>query len=210
MTPPPASRRLENALRRRGFVHVAGVDEVGRGCLAGPVMAAAVILPADLHVPGLRDSKQLNAAQREKLHDVIVQVAVSWAVARAEPSEIDLFNIHRASLRCMRSAVEQLQPSPSFVLTDAFAIPGLAFPQRGLIRGDARVAAIAAASIVAKVIRDRVMMELDAEDPRYGFALHKGYATAAHLEAVARYGYSAVHRRTFRQPTLFDTIDDRH
>ena len=109
---------------------------------------------------------------------LIVQIAVAWAVARAEPSEIDLLNIHRASLRCMRAAVEQLQPSPSFVLTDAFAIPGLTLPQRGLIRGDARVAAIAAASIVAKVVRDRVMLQLDAEDPRYGFAAHKGYATA--------------------------------
>jgi len=200
-------RTLENALRRAGFVYVAGVDEVGRGCLAGPVVAAAVVLHPDRHIPGVCDSKAVPAAERERLYDMIIARALAWAVGEADPSEIDRINIHQASLRAMQRAVIALVPLPDIVLVDAFRVPDLPMAQRGVSHGDRRCSAIAAASIVAKVTRDRQMLELHARDPRYGFDRHKGYATADHLEAVARFGYSAIHRRSFRPPTRFDTID---
>jgi ribonuclease HII len=203
----PAMRTLENALRRVGFIYVAGVDEVGRGCLAGPVVAAAVVLDPDWHVSGVSDSKLVPAAERERLYDEIVQHAVAWAVAAADPTEIDRINIHQASLRAMQRAILMLAPLPDVVLVDAFRVPDLPMAQRGVRHGDRRCSAIAAASIVAKVTRDRQMRALHDRDPRYGFDRHKGYATAEHLDAVARYGYSDVHRRSFRPSTLFDTID---
>jgi len=200
-------RTLENALRRVGFVHVAGVDEVGRGCLAGPVVAAAVVLHPDKHIPGVCDSKAVQAQERERLYDRIVKHSVAWAVAEADPAEIDRINIHQASLRAMQRAVLALSPLPDIVLVDAFRVPELPMAQRGVVHGDRRCSAIAAASIVAKVTRDRQMLELHGRDPRYGFDRHKGYATADHLDAVARFGYSDVHRRSFRPPSLFDTMD---
>ena len=200
-------RTLENALRRVGFCHVAGVDEVGRGCLAGPVVAAAVVLHPDRHIRGVCDSKLVPAAERERLFDRILEHAVGWAIASADPGEIDHFNIHQASLRAMRRAVLELVPLPDIVLVDAFRVPELPMAQRGVPHGDRRCSVIAAASIIAKVARDREMRALHGRDPRYGFDRHKGYATADHLEAVARYGYSNAHRRSFRPPTLFDTID---
>lgn len=202
-----AMRTLENALRRWGFHRVAGCDEVGRGCLAGPVVAGAVILDPRRHIPGLFDSKAVTAAERERLYDLIVRQADAWAVAAAAPTEIDEMNIHRASLQAMRRAVLALAPLPDVVLVDAFRIPDLFMPQRGVLHGDRRCAAIAAASIVAKVTRDREMTTLHGVDPRYGYSRHKGYATAEHLAAVARHGYSAAHRRSFRPPTLFDGLD---
>ena len=207
MSRVPATRTLENALRRVGFVHVAGCDEVGRGCLAGPVVAAAVVLHPDRHIPGVCDSKTVPAAERERLYDQILCDAIAWAVGEADPSEIDRINIHQASLRAMQRAVLRLAPLPDIVLVDAFRVPDLPMAQRGVLHGDRRCTAIAAASIVAKVTRDRQMLDLHGRDPRYGFDRHKGYATADHLEAVARYGYSGVHRRSFRPATLFDTID---
>jgi ribonuclease HII len=207
MTRVPAMRTLENALRRVGFVHVAGVDEVGRGCLAGPVVAAAVVLHPDRHIPGVCDSKAVQAPERERLYDKILTSAVAWAVAAADPAEIDRINIHQASLRAMQRAVLALAPLPDIVLVDAFRVPDLPMAQRGVLHGDRRCSAIAAASIVAKVTRDRQMLDLHSRDPRYGFDRHKGYATADHLDAVARFGYSEVHRRSFRPPTLFDTMD---
>ena len=207
MTRVPAMRTLENALRRVGFVHVAGVDEVGRGCLAGPVVAAAVVLHPDRHIAGVCDSKLVPASERERLYDRILQHAVAWAVAAADPAEIDRINIHQASLRAMQRAILSLAPLPDVVLVDAFRVPELPMAQRGVPHGDRRCSAIAAASIVAKVTRDRLMLELHGRDPRYGFDRHKGYATADHLDAVARFGYSEIHRRSFRPPTLFDTID---
>ena len=186
-------------------MHVAGVDEVGRGCLAGPVVAAAVVLDPGRHIAGL--SKLLPAADREELYDVITRRAIAWAVGSMEPVDIDRLNIHQASLAAMRQAVMSLTPLPEVVLVDAFRIPDLALPQRGIIKGDRKSSAIAAASIVAKVTRDRQMDVLHAADPRFGFDRHKGYATSEHLAAVARHGYSAIHRRTFRPPSLFDTID---
>jgi ribonuclease HII len=203
----PAMRTLENSLRRVGFVYVAGVDEVGRGCLAGPVVAAAVVLHPDRHIQGICDSKAVPPAEREELYERIVGAAVSWGVAEADPAEIDRINIHQASLRAMQRAVLALVPLPDIVLVDAFRVPDLPMAQRGVLHGDRRCSAIAAASIVAKVTRDRQMLELHGRDPRYGFDRHKGYATADHLDAVARFGYSEVHRRSFRPPTLFDTID---
>jgi ribonuclease HII len=207
MTRVPAMRTLENALRRVGFVHVAGVDEVGRGCLAGPVVAAAVVLDPERHIPGVCDSKLVPAAERERLYNHILKHAIAWSVAAADPAEIDRINIHQASLRAMQRAILALVPLPDIVLVDAFRVPDLPMAQRGVPHGDRRCSAIAAASIIAKVTRDRQMLELHGRDPRYGFDRHKGYATADHLDAVARFGYSDVHRRSFRPPTLFDTID---
>jgi len=207
MTRPRASRTLENAVRRIGFVHVAGVDEVGRGCLAGPVVAAAVILDPDRYVPGVADSKVVAALDRARLYDEIIGAAVTWKVAVVEPVEIDRINIHQASLRAMQRAILKLSPLPDFVLVDAFRVPDLPMAQRAVVHGDARCTAIAAASIVAKVTRDRMMIELHSRDPRYGFDRHKGYATRDHLDAVSRFGYSEVHRRSFRPPSLFDRMD---
>lgn len=201
-----ATRALENALRRVGFCLVAGVDEVGRGCLAGPVTAGAVILDPDRHIPGLADSKVVPADERDDLYTEIVRHALAWAVASCDPREIDRLNIHKASLDAMRRAVMALAPLPDIVLVDAFRIPAIPMAQRGVIKGDRRCAAIAAASIVAKVTRDREMVALHQHDPRYGFERHKGYATPEHLAAVAQFGYSEAHRRSFRAATLFDTM----
>jgi ribonuclease HII len=201
-----ATRTLENWLRRVGFVYVAGTDEVGRGCLAGPVVAAAVVLHPDRHIPGLADSKAVPADERAELYDDITAGAIAWSVAGADPGEIDRINIHQASLRAMQRAVLALAPLPDIVLVDAFRVPELPMAQRGVLHGDRRCAAIAAASIVAKVTRDRQMIELHGVDSRYGFDRHKGYATADHLDAVARFGYSDAHRRSFRPSTLFDTM----
>jgi ribonuclease HII len=203
----PATRALENALRRVGFVYIAGVDEVGRGCLAGPVVAAAVVLRPEKAIPGLADSKVVPEQERETLFDIITRDALAWAVASAEPAEIDDINIHQASLRAMQRAILLLAPLPDMVLVDAFRVPSLPMAQRGVPHGDRRCAAIAAASIVAKVTRDRQMRALHGVDPRYGFDQHKGYATAQHLEAMERFGYSAAHRRSFRPSFLLDTID---
>lgn len=203
-----ARRTLENALRRWGFHRVAGCDEVGRGCLAGPVMAGAVILDPARHVPGLSDSKAVGAPERARLYDAITRTALAWAVVAVPPAEIDAVNIHRASLEAMRRAVLALAPLPDLVLVDAFRIPDLLIAQRGVRKGDRQCAAIAAASIVAKVTRDREMCRCHVEDPRYGYDRHKGYATADHLAALARHGYSPLHRRSFRPSALFDTMDE--
>jgi ribonuclease HII len=201
-------RTLENAVRRWGFYRIAGCDEVGRGCLAGPVVAGVVILDPDRHIPGLADSKTLTAGERDRLYEQITRRALAWAVAAMPPTDIDTLNIHRASLEAMRRAVMAIAPLPDIVLVDAFRIPDLMIAQRGVPKGDRKCAAIAAASIVAKVTRDREMLTHHASDPRYGYDRHKGYATADHLAAVARFGYSALHRRSFKpQGSLFDTIE---
>jgi ribonuclease HII len=201
-----AMRTLENALRRYGFHRIAGVDEVGRGCLAGPVVAAAVVLDPGRYIAGIHDSKMVTPLERERLYGIIIRKAIAWSVASAPPAEIDDINIHRASLEAMRRAVMMLAPLPDLVLVDAFRIPALLMAQRGVLHGDRRCTAIAAASIVAKVTRDREMLAHHASDPRYGYDRHKGYATADHLAAVAVHGYSPLHRRSFRPPSLFDTI----
>jgi ribonuclease HII len=205
-----ATRTLENVLRRLGFNRVCGVDEVGRGCLAGPVVAGAVVLHPDRYIPRLSDSKTVPPDEREELFHEITSRALAWAVADASPDEIDTINIHQASLQAMRRAVMSLAPLPDLVLVDAFRIPNLLMAQRGVVHGDQRCSAIAAASIVAKVTRDRHMRQLHEQDSRYGFDRHKGYATADHLAAMRQFGYSTVHRRSFSvpaRPLEFDTID---
>ena len=184
------------------------MDEVGRGCLAGPVVAAAVVLDPDRYVARICDSKTVTALERERLYEQITQSAVSWGVAAADREEIDRINIHQASLRAMQRAVLGAGAvSRISCIVDAFRIPDLPMAQRAVEHGDTRCTAIAAASIVAKVTRDRMMLELHARDPRYGFDRHKGYATRDHLDAVSQFGYSDVHRRSFRPPSLFDRMD---
>lgn len=176
---------------------VAGVDEVGRGPLAGPVMAAAVILDREIHLPYLNDSKKLSPSQREQLEDQIKTAAVCWSIGLASPEEIDRLNIRVTSLLAMRRAVEKLSRIPQHILVDAFQIPGLPQPQTPIIKGDSRSASIAAASILAKVERDRLMDSYAALYPGYGFDNHKGYPTPEHIQALARLGPSPIHRLTF-------------
>ena len=181
--------------RRR---HVAGVDEAGRGPLAGPVVAAAVILDPRRPVDGLRDSKLLTARRRRQLARDIRDRALAWAVCRVGPGRIDADNILESTWHAMRRAVSRLTVTPAAVLVDGrLRVPRLACPQRAIIKGDRRCASIAAASILAKVARDIIMVRADRRFPGYGFRVHKGYATAAHLEALGRLGPSPIHRRTF-------------
>ncbi len=174
-----------------------GVDEAGRGPLAGPVVAGAVILPPDCQILYLDDSKKLSAKKREGLYAVILEEALAVGVGYASPSRIDGINILQATYEAMREAVGKLRIQPQLLLNDAVTIPCMDIPQVPLIHGDARSVSIAAASIVAKVTRDRLMVEYDKEMPQYGFASHKGYGSAAHLEALRRYGPSPIHRRSF-------------
>lgn len=202
-----AFRTIENAVRREGYTCVAGVDEVGRGCLAGPVVAGAVALDPRKYVPRIADSKTVTAGERERLFARIVKAAVAWSVSIVEPEEIDRLNIHHASLAAMNRAVMGMAPLPDFVLVDAFKIPDLPMAQRAVVHGDARCTAIAAASILAKVTRDRLMAQLHEQYPVYGLDQHKGYATKQHLQAVIDHGYSAIHRKSFhRQRHLFDGV----
>jgi ribonuclease HII len=178
-------------------VLIAGVDEAGRGPLAGPVFAAAVILDPGCEIRGLRDSKLLPPGRREELAIRIRERAIAWAVASADVAEIDSLNILRATLLAMRRAVEALSVPPGEVLVDGNQCPTLGCPVRAIVKGDRDVKAISAASILAKTARDALLYELDREYPNYGFAQHKGYATAAHLAALGRYGPCAIHRRSF-------------
>ena len=180
-----------------GTVFVAGVDEVGRGPLAGPVVAAAVILDPARPIAGLADSKKLSEKRREELAEIIKEQALSWALGRAEVEEIDRLNILQASLLAMQRAVAALQPPAEFALVDGNRCPHLACPAEAVIKGDERVPAISAASVIAKVARDQEMMQLDQAYPGYGLARHKGYPTRAHLEALRQIGISVIHRRSF-------------
>ncbi len=175
----------------------AGVDEAGRGPLAGPVVAAAVILNPDDPIAGLKDSKQLSPEKRERLAQEIRSRALCFAVGRADHDEIDRINILQATLTAMVRAVEALPMAPELVLVDGNQAPRLTMPVKTVVRGDALVASISAASILAKCARDAEMMDWDRALPGYGFAQHKGYPTAAHIEAIARLGVSRIHRRTF-------------
>lgn len=176
---------------------VAGVDEAGRGPLAGPVIAAAVILDPARPIAGLADSKKLTEKQRERLFDEIRHNALAWSVARARVREIDEINILQASLLAMQRAVSQLKIPPQLVLVDGNKCPVMPCPAIAIVKGDQTEPAISAASIVAKVLRDRIMLFLDKKYPAYGFARHKGYPTASHVEALKQAGVSRVHRRTF-------------
>ncbi len=188
----------EETVRRRGYSLPAGVDEVGRGPLAGPVVAAAVILPPAAVIPGLRDSKQLSPARREALDPVIRSVAMAVSVAAVEAGDIDRDNILRATHRAMAMAIAGLPTTPDFVLVDGRLVPSITLPQLALVGGDRRCASIAAASVIAKVYRDRLMVEYHWQFPAYGFDRHKGYGTREHRAAIAVHGPSPLHRRTFR------------
>lgn len=189
---------MERGMWERGIRHVAGVDEAGRGPLAGPVVAAAVILPQDCDLRGVDDSKKLSAQKREALFDVIRQEAVAVGVGRVDHEEIDRLNILEGTLEAMRRAVRDLGVRPDCVLVDGTHLPHCGCSERAIVDGDARSLSIAAASVIAKVTRDREMVALDAQHPGYGFADHKGYGTAQHLAALKRLGPCPVHRRSFR------------
>lgn len=176
---------------------VAGVDEVGRGPLAGAVIAAAVILDPEKPIVGLTDSKKLSEKKRDQLFDIIKRDALAWAVGRAEVDEIDTLNILHASLLAMKRAVEQLQPAAEFAQVDGNRCPNLRIPSEAIVKGDLTVPCISAASIIAKVTRDREMMLLDRQYPGYGLAQHKGYPTQDHLDALQKLGPSVIHRRSF-------------
>lgn len=188
----------EHELAARGYRLVAGVDEVGRGCLAGPVAAGAVVLPPGFWWPGINDSKLLDASERESLAEVIRRKAVAFAVATISTADVDELGVARACLRAMRCALEALAPQPDVVLIDAFRVPGYRPLQIPMIKGDARSISIAAASILAKVHRDALMGELARRYPVYGFERHKGYGVAEHREAIARFGPCVEHRFSFR------------
>lgn len=189
--------RLETPHWERG-VAVAGVDEAGRGPLAGPVVAAAVIFPPETTLDGVRDSKKLTSARREALFQAIGDTALSVGVGRVDHDVIDQINILQATYQAMRLAVEKLSPEPGHVLVDGRPIPELPVPQTAIVGGDRCCFSIAAASIVAKVTRDRLMMEYDKAYPVYGFARHKGYGTRSHIQMIRRYGFCPIHRKTFR------------
>lgn len=193
----PLGWDIEDAAYANGFTAVCGCDEAGRGPLAGPVVAAAVILPRGCDIPGLNDSKKLTEKKREALFDVICENAVAYAIAEASAEEIDDINILNASMLAMRRAVEALSRKADFALIDGNTSRGFAIPTQTVVGGDAKSPSIAAASILAKVTRDRMCADMDAEYPAYGFAKHKGYPTKAHMDAVRALGPTPIHRKTF-------------
>ena len=190
-----AMKAFEHKYEHLGYL--CGIDEVGRGPLAGPVVACAVILPKDCDILYLNDSKQLTAKKREELYDVIMEKAVSVGIGMAGPQRIDEINILQATYEAMRQAIGNLKVVPQVLLNDAVTIPEVTIPQVPIIKGDAKSISIAAASIVAKVTRDRMMVEYDEVMPGYGFASNKGYGSAAHIEALKKYGPSPIHRASF-------------
>ena len=211
MTFSSAPYRYEAQAWRAGVGRIAGVDEAGRGPLAGPVVAAAVIIAPDRRIKGLADSKILTPERRDELFQVIGEHAVAVGVGIVDHETIDRINILQSTRLAMAAALTRLCVAPDLVITDFVALSNLPCPQRNLVDGDARCATVAAASIVAKVTRDRLMMDADARFPEYGFARHKGYATAEHLAALDRWGPCPIHRRTFagvlfRQAELFSVV----
>jgi ribonuclease HII len=207
VAPAVAPYRYEGKAWREGATRIAGLDEAGRGPLAGPVVAAAVVIDPARRIKGLADSKILTPERRAELHDVIRERAAAVGVAIVDHLTIDRINILEATRVAMREALAELGTVPDLVITDFVALRDLPCPQRNLVDGDARCATVAAASIVAKVTRDRLMLEADKQFPEYGFARHKGYGTAEHLAALDRYGACPIHRRSFagvwRQAELF-------
>jgi ribonuclease HII len=200
---------FERSLGEEGFCAIAGVDEAGRGALAGPVVAGAVILPSDRLYEGVYDSKHLSSLQRDEAYELITGTALAWAAGIIEPAEIDSVNILQATLRASKQALNALERPPDFILFDALELPELMIPQKSLIKGDTRSVSIAAASIIAKVTRDRLMVEMESAFPGYGFAVHKGYGTKVHLDAIKTLGASPIHRLSFaplkneKDPDLF-------
>ena len=195
----------ETELHRQGYVNIAGVDEVGRGPLAGPVVAAAVVLPEDFDVLGIDDSKKLSEKRREELFDVILEKAVAWGIGMADHSTIDEINILQATKLAMKDAIADLSgklEGIDYVIFDAVKINDLKLPQEAVIKGDSKILAVAAASIVAKVTRDRMMVAYAEEYPGYGFEKNKGYGTKQHYEGIARQGICPIHRKTFLKKVL--------
>jgi ribonuclease HII len=188
---------FEQEARRCGYRRIAGIDEAGRGPLAGPVVAAAVILPVHARLAGVDDSKQLSEAERERLYPAILEKAVGVGIGVADPGEIDTLNILEATRLAMRRAIENVAPPPDYVLSDAVTLPAIRIPLRAIIKGDALSLSIAAASIIAKVTRDHLMAAYHEMFPQYNFLSHKGYGTAEHLRMLARFGPCSIHRRTF-------------
>jgi ribonuclease HII len=189
--------RYEQEWRRQGFTRIAGVDEAGRGPLAGPVVAAAVILPEDFDPAGLNDSKQLAPDERLLLRKRIEREALAVGIGIVDAETIDRINILQATYQAMRMAIAQLEPGPDVILADAVTIPGIPIPQQGIIKGDALSHSIAAASVIAKTVRDEWMIRAAKEYPEYGFDSHMGYGTPEHLKALRTYGPSPIHRRSF-------------
>ena len=191
------SDEFEQEARRRGYRRVAGIDEAGRGPLAGPVVAAAVILPIHVRLTGVNDSKQVSEAERERLYYAIMEKAVGVGIGSADADEIDVLNILEASRLAMCRALASLDPAPDYLLTDAVTLPAARVPLRPIIKGDALSLSIAAASIIAKVTRDRLMVAFHDMFPQYNFRSHKGYGTPEHLRMLAHFGPCPIHRRTF-------------
>lgn len=189
--------QIEQSLFAQGICPIAGIDEAGRGPLAGPVCAAAVILPDGLTIEGLNDSKKLSDKKRRALYDIIINQAVTYGIALVDEKTVDEINILQATFLAMRQAAEQLTICPALALVDGNRAPVLSVPVQTVVKGDSLSANIAAASILAKVTRDRLMEQLDAEYPQYGFAVHKGYGTKAHYAALREYGPCPIHRMTF-------------
>ncbi len=190
---------IEQTLRDSGLTRIAGVDEAGRGSCAGPLVVAAVILkdPFDKALAKVQDSKKLSEKVREELFDVIIDCAEALSIIEISVEEIDSFGLHKSNIEGMRRAVADLKPEPEYVLTDGYAIPGLATPNLAVWKGDQVAISISAASILAKVYRDRIMIQLDAEFPEYGFAGHKGYSSASHMAALRKHGLTKHHRKSF-------------
>ena len=188
---------LENEIYAEGFTLICGVDEAGRGPLAGPVCAAAVILPRDLEIDGLNDSKKLTEKKREALYDPIREQAIAYGIAFATVEEIEELNILNATFLAMNRAIEKLSPAPELALIDGNRNTGITFSSRCVVKGDAKCADIAAASVLAKVSRDRYMLEMAEQYPQYRFEQHKGYGTAQHIAALKEYGPCPIHRRSF-------------
>jgi ribonuclease HII len=195
---PTCTSRFEEEIHRLGFSRIAGLDEVGRGALSGPVLAAAVILDPSCIPTGIDDSKKLSPRKRELLFDEIVRTSLAWAVGQVDPEVIDQENILKATCQAMNRAVSLLSPGADYLLIDAIRLHSLDMPQKSIIKGDTLSVSIAAASIVAKVTRDRLMMEFDRLYPQYDFRQNKGYGTREHLESLRRFGPSPIHRKTFR------------
>ncbi len=189
---------FERVCQQNGYKQIAGIDEAGRGALAGPVIAAAVILPINCSIDGLNDSKQLTPKQRDYLHDEIYRVAVSVGIGTVDNRVVDNLNVLEATLLAMQAAIEQLTPKPDYLLIDGINFPAVAIQGEAIKKGDNRSYSIAAASIIAKTTRDRRMIALDRTYPNYGFQKHKGYPTSQHRQAIAQFGASDVHRHTFK------------
>lgn len=191
------TEEFERAARLCGYRRIAGIDEAGRGPLAGPVVAAAVVLPVRCRLSGIDDSKQLSEGERARLYAAILEHAVGMGIGSADVDEIDRLNILEATKLAMRRAIDQLAPPPDYLLIDAVTLPGIGIPERPIIKGDSLSLSIAAASIIAKVTRDRLMAEYHEMFPEYDFLSHKGYGTREHLQRLARHGPCSIHRRTF-------------